>query len=301
MPRSEKPSVTLSEKVATDALTKVVDKMLGAGVTAARDQLKAWKTKKSIRNLYKKIYDIRRVKTIWQVEKEVDLGDFYYPSRVLIRMPEDNARRHLRVNFAYELPEQGNVVVTGSAGQGKSIFFRYLASQEMVRGEVIPVFLELRRLQSGDSLLRRILDEVAALGLPIEMTLLERLLQLGKFMLFLDGFDEVPEREHTEVISQLEQVARRYPSTRILVSSRPKLAIESSAFFRIIQMAPLQPGEFGNVVRRLASDEKTAERVIKELKNSASRIADLLTTPLIIRVRLAELPEQSRSVSAAAS
>ena len=45
--------------------------------------IKKWRAQSQIPTLYKKMKNFRMVKTIWQVEKEVDLGRFYYPSKIV--------------------------------------------------------------------------------------------------------------------------------------------------------------------------------------------------------------------------
>lgn len=47
-------------------------------------QIKAWKSARQTGTLYKRLKQIRFVKTIWQSEKEIDLARFYCDSRLLI-------------------------------------------------------------------------------------------------------------------------------------------------------------------------------------------------------------------------
>ena len=45
----------------------------------------------------------------------------------------------------------------GIAGQGKSTFLRYLTARELVIGERIPVFVELRRLTPAQSVIEAVI------------------------------------------------------------------------------------------------------------------------------------------------
>ena len=95
----------------------------------------------------KRIYATINVKTLWNVEKEVSLFEFYYPSRVLLPgSPSAYAPR-----LASELCVGSNLVIEGTAGQGKSIFLRYLYGRQafaLDTSKVLPVFIELRRVMT---------------------------------------------------------------------------------------------------------------------------------------------------------
>src|SRR5207247_2226157 len=70
--------------------------------------------------LHKRVKQLRQVKTILQSEREVDLMKFYHPSKVLI----GNICKE--VDKLSDLECNGNVLIEGTVGQGKTIFLRYL-------------------------------------------------------------------------------------------------------------------------------------------------------------------------------
>jgi hypothetical protein len=144
-----------------------------------------WRTQRHIDTLYKRIADTRRVKTIWQVDKAVDLTSLYCDSHVVIG---DKRKRILRVA---DFGAEENIVIQGIAGQGKSILLRYLCSNELSRGEYIPVFLELRRITGTTSLMDRIEHACLALGLDIDSRLFNALARSGRLLLLLDAYDEI--------------------------------------------------------------------------------------------------------------
>ena len=75
-------SITISAIAAKRGIERVVDDIYELGKSKFGQRLRRWKAKKQIDTLYRKIKQVRFVKTIWQVEKEVDLLRFYYPSKV---------------------------------------------------------------------------------------------------------------------------------------------------------------------------------------------------------------------------
>jgi len=261
---------SLMEAVATDAA-----KGAGAYVKA---ELKRWQTGRTLQQVYERSKQIRRVKTIWQVEKELDLLKFYYPSKI---KSSSEAPRvvHALKDFSFE----GNLVVRGIVGQGKSTFLRYLAARELEGGERLPIFIELRRLSETQSVLDAAIEEMKNLGLEgANADVVEYLGKASRLVFLLDGFDEVAESQVPALVQELESISLRLPNLRMIITSRPENAIERSAHFRVFDLAPLGAGEYAKVIARITDDETLAEEIVCGVKKSHESIARLLTTPLMV-------------------
>lgn len=261
---------------AKKALEKVIDDAYEVGKSQFGRQISRWKAKSKIDSIYKKMKNVRKVKTIWQVEKEVDLLKFYYPSKVIV----DDERKE--INDLSDFKYDGNIVIKGTIGQGKSIFSRFLTSQEMVKGKAIPVFIELRRIRKDQTLSAHLLRELKSLGLEMDEETFLFLAKAGKIILFLDGFDEVRESQRMDLITEIEHLAKSYDRLQILVSSRPNSGVESSPFFRVFKICALEGDEYEQVIAKMAYDEKTASNIIKGARAAKGKIAELLTTPLMV-------------------
>ncbi len=271
------PAATLGSAIAVKkAVEKLVEDIYDLGKGELGKQLSRWRAKAAIDGAYKKLKHIRNIKTIWQVEKAVDIAKFYYPSRVLVD------QKPVVVNDLADLPSHGNLIIEGTVGQGKSIFFRYLASRELVRGQVIPLFVELRRIRDGQSLTDHLRDELASLGLETDEDTLNFLAQHGKLTLFLDGFDEVPETRRANLVSDVEHFSRRHEKTRVLISSRPNSGVTASALFRVFHLAPLAGDDYEGVVHCLAHSEALSTQVVEGVRRIGASVISLLTTPLMV-------------------
>ena len=262
--------------VAKKALENVVDDAYQLGKAQMKSKIKRWKAKGKIEGIYKKIKNVRKVKTIWQVEKEVDLSQFYYPSKVMI----GNKRK--TIDDLSDFDYDGNIVIKGTIGQGKSIFFRFLTSEEMLKGKAIPLFVELRRVKKDQTLSAHLLQELKSLGLEMDEETFLFLAKAGKIILFLDAFDEVKETQRNDLISEIEHFAKSYENLRMLISSRPNSGIEASPFFRVFELCALEGKEYEQVIAKMAHDEKTASEIVKGVRHGEGRIAQLLTTPLMV-------------------
>jgi hypothetical protein len=258
------------------ALKKPLEDIYDLGKSKFSKKLAKWNADKNIKILYKKIASIQNVKTIWQIDKEVNLKYFYYPSKLII----DGARQ--TISNINKLPCETNVVIRGTVGQGKSIFLRYLCSQELRLGTSIPVFFELRKIQKDKSLKQLISIVLDSWGFEINDDLFDFYANSGKFIFILDGFDEIDPSLVLNVINELELFSEKYSSLKIIISSRPDSGIEKSAYFRVYDLAPLGVDDHQGILQKLIKNDEQEEIILKALRQSRTQIRELLTTPLMM-------------------
>jgi len=256
------------EKVAED-LYDFVSKQLGK-------KIKLWSTKRQIDKLYLRISHFRKVKTIWQIDKPVDIASFYCDAHFTF----ENKRK--KIHQIADLPEKDNILIEGIAGQGKSILLRYLCIKELYLGNYIPVFIELRRITNTCFLKDRIFAEFEALGLTVDEDLFQSLLASGKILLFLDAFDEIPDELKSKVLTDIEDIAASKDNLRIIVTSRPNQSIRHSQHFTVTSLDNLRGNEFKEVICKLAKNEEWAKNLIDHIDTKAKHVKDLLCTPLMV-------------------
>lgn len=260
-------------KKGVEIMLTTIGRSAGEGLPA---KLNKWKAAKSIKGATDRLSQVRMVKTIWQIDRAVDLLNFYYPSKLMVG---DERRQISRLE---DVPCTGNVVIQGTVGQGKSIFLRYLTTVEAVDGTCLPLFVELRRIRAGENLLDYVIREICALELVADLEVFEYLAARGLILLFLDAFDEVKEERRQELVTELELLARKHPALRIVITSRPGTGIERSTAFRVFELCQLDRTDLDGVIMRVCDDTSTATRIIAGLTNSGHPIYSLLTTPLMV-------------------
>lgn len=239
-------------------------------------KLKQWYTERQIEKLYRQIGKVRKVKTIWQIDKAVDLLEFYCDSHVVLN------KKRCKITKLSDFKTMDNILIQGIAGQGKSILLRYLCSVELGRGEYIPIFLELRRVSQTDPLKKRIFTAIESLGMDIDDELFDALVASGKILLLLDAFDEVPDELKARVLTDIEDLIARKPNIRVVVTSRPNENIRFSNHFNVIMLDNLRKEEYKVVIKKLASGQTWADTLIDHIEKQAMHIIDLLCTPLIV-------------------
>ena len=75
---------TVGSRLGANAISKVASDIYEFLKINASSSIKKWRAQKGIDDLYKRIESVRRVKTIWQIDHNVDLLDFYCPPHLLI-------------------------------------------------------------------------------------------------------------------------------------------------------------------------------------------------------------------------
>ncbi len=258
----------------------------------AKLQIIKWDTNKKVQILYKQINKVKLVKTLWQVDKAVDLSSFYCDSHLII----DGIRKKiLRLS---DLPIDRNILITGIAGQGKSIFLRYLCGKTLAEGKMVPVFIELRKIQINESLIEYIINFLNILKIKADNDIFEYFSEKGKIVLFLDGFDEIMDDIRSSVIRDIENLTLKYEKLRIIVTSRPEGGLEMLSSFEIIKLDNLLETEYQVVINKLLDDKKTAKNLIKQIEVNKSSVEELLVTPLLVTLLVMtyktyqEIPDQ---------
>lgn len=264
----------LATEAAKQGVKLIVNRLASKSEDSAKKALSQLNSKAKIDSLYRKMRHVRQVKTIWQLDKEIDLAEFYHPTKVII---DDQSRV---VKDLLDLGSHPGIVLQGTAGQGKSILMRYLTSREMVRGSVLPIFCELRRLRGGKTIQQLVLTELKNLGFPNDDSFFDWLAREGQALLLLDAFDEIPDDEREQIIFELEDLRKRYDNLQIVISSRPESDIGNCPLFRVLRLALLEDGDYQSVIARITGEPKLSGEIIEGVE--AHAIKELLTTPLMV-------------------
>jgi hypothetical protein len=230
-----------------------------------------------IKKLATTLSKIDKVKTIWSPEDEVSLSKFYYPSKLMI---DDTPKV---VNSERDLPD-GNLVIEGIVGQGKSIFMRYLACSLMPSTGVtkIPILLELRNISAKRTLDDSIFNFLKTVGISGGEEVFTHLASSGKLVLLLDGFDEVPDECVTDLIIEIDRLQILHPELRIIISCRPQSNIQNQVGFKILKLVPLTTSDYDPFVKKLISSTPKRIDVVDALNECPSNIQGIISTPLML-------------------
>jgi hypothetical protein len=274
-------TAALSIAAATHVMKKIIDDLYDLTKTTGTKLLSRSRAEIKETPVARAVHAITKVKTLWNIEKEVSLYDFYYPTS--IEFAEGLTKR---VNGIKDFGRVGNFVVQGTAGQGKSIFLRYLCGQELDPRHTtskLPIFVELRRIRSDLKLQDLILQTLERYKLPATRETWETIASSGKITLLLDAFDEIDPILSERTVSEIESLADIHrDKLQIIVTSRPDADIQRSTSFRVFKLAPLKDSDHQPFLKKICGDKDQADSLLKVLQASPSEVSGLLTTPLMM-------------------
>ena len=271
--------------IANKALSNVIDDIYTYLKRQASVSIKKADIQRKLPFLSDYIDSVRLVKTLWQIDKPVDVESFYCDSHVLLQK-KDKTEYRKKINFVSDLNSKGNFVIQGIAGQGKSILLRHLFINQAALGTHIPIFIELRRIQTNETLSTHISRFLQMLDLPADPTIIQVLLRSGKFMFFLDGFDEIADNQVISILNELEYLTSISRDCQFIITSRLNSPITMSPLFNVVSLDDLQGNEYQKLVRKLSDSKKYADAIITKIKARGPDIAELLCTPLLVTLLL---------------
>ena len=261
-------------KIISPLLTELLKGAKG-GITQG---LARWSAADYPKKIAKKLASADKVKTIWSPEKEVSLLSIYYPSYISVL-----SGSRTQINSLKDI-EEGNVVIEGIVGHGKSMFLRYLYLQELEgKGSgCLPIFIELRAISQKKSLKDLIYEALDKLEISGSDEIFDYLAKSGKLVLMLDGFDEIEDDNVSDSITQLEFFCEKYESLRIVVTSRPSNEIQKSRHFSKIKMCGLIASDYSQFLMKLGVKRIRANEIIYAIQESPSKVVELIDTPLML-------------------
>ena len=258
------------------AFGHVVEELYKSGKDKTQKAFKRWRTTRDLSRLASRIAHVRQVKTLWQVDRSVDLSTFYCEQHISL----DDSR--IRISSLSDFKSTDSLLIEGIAGQGKSIFLRYLCAVELVRAEYFPVFLELRRIQQNQTLLQGIIMAFRELGVEIDEEIFQDIAATKKLVLFLDGFDEVHDDLKPKMTVEIENIIAFNENLRVIVSSRLESGLAMCPKLHVCGLSDLEEHEYKKVIYKLLDDTALAKQLIEQVEAHPGGLKQLLTTPLMV-------------------
>jgi len=176
------------------------------------------------------------------------------------------------------------ITVIGDAGSGKSTLVKHLFLNCLKEKYRIPIIIELQHLNNYDNDLESyILEKIFENKLSPNKTILERLLNNGKFAFFLDGYDEIHSDSKYKIITNLNIFINKYNKNKFLLTSRPYSNVELVPLFHNHQVKKLTSTDIDGFVRKQLIDTVTADKILASIKEGkAQHIKSFLSNPLLL-------------------
>ncbi|MBX8625835.1 NACHT domain-containing protein [Pseudomonas glycinae] len=275
------PEVTTLTAVTSVArlLAPVLNGIYSAANSSIKSRLECWKAGEDLEKISEYYVRLASVKTIFSRDEAIPIDSFYYPSRVSFK------KRSKAVNRLSDLPD-GNLVVEGVVGQGKSIFMRHLALSILSdpAQQKIPIFVELRNITAKHPLKDLILKALKAIGIKADDEVINYLSKEKKLVLILDGFDEISDDLVIDTLSEIVDLKNQNPGLKTITSSRPQNAIQNISDFKVVTLEPLLPTDHDAFLRKLGVDSTRRVELVAAIQDSPEDIQDAISTPLMMSI-----------------
>lgn len=238
------------------------------------------------RNLYSK--------TIIHRTHPKQLDEFYQP----LYINEIGEKKHYKTTLDGEkristdsikklFTNQQFITLIGSAGSGKSTMVKYLFVNSIRTNFKIPIKIELRYLNEYDkSIIEYVQEKIFKVNmLESNEKIIEKLMKSGKFVFFLDGYDEIAVGRKERITKEIDDLVKLYGKNCYLLTSRPYTDIEFLPLFHNFDVCELNETEIKQfIVKQIPPNESEfIEKIIKAIDSPEnSSYKSFLRNPLLL-------------------
>ena len=213
------------------------------------------------------------------------LKDLYVP--LTIRSDTQNKDQFFEQkieSYPVELIKRFNrILITDTAGMGKSTLSKYLFLDAIEQGYGIPIFIEMRRLSREMPILDAIYNQINGLGKPFDSQLLLEFIQTGGFIFIFDGYDEISLSERAFVTANVQEFVSKANMNSFILTSRPENALASFGDFKCFKIKPLDREEAYELIQKYDRNGEVSNRLVNELNSGQyPSINEFLSNPLLV-------------------
>jgi len=213
----------------------------------------------------------------------VPLDQFYVPL---------NVHSHKQIINTPGIAELQNissrVIITGSAGCGKSMMMRHLLLDSIIANNKVPILIELRQFNASDTDLKSLIQETLQVHkFKLDSDYIDKALKAGHFILFLDGYDEVISARRNQVMKYIDAFVKYNDKNMVVISSRPDNELEGWAEFSLVKICALTLSQAQELVNKLPYDEELKTKFLSELTSGLfQKHESFLSNPLLLSIML---------------
>lgn len=224
------------------------------------------------------------INTLAFKERVKKLKDIYIPLSLCL---SENSRdkKAIQIN-AYPkdlLDKYQRVLITDTAGMGKSTLMKRMFLDVIDNKHGIPFFVELRRISSTNDILNEISVQLGGLDNKFDSDLLTRLFREGGNIFFFDGYDEIPSQQKSFVTSNIQEFVSKVPDNKFILTSRPEEELAGLGNFQEFRIKELKKEESYELLRKYDNQGNISKLLINKLKSgNYTMISDFLKNPLLV-------------------
>lgn len=219
------------------------------------------------------------------------LKDLYIPL-TLVKEKQNNRGNTEKLKIdAYPtafITKYNKILVTDTAGMGKSTLTKYLFLNIIDNGYGIPIYIEMRRLKKDRTVLMEIQEQMNSLTKDFDTKLLLEFIKTGGFVFFFDGYDEISLEDRSVVTTNVQDFVSKAGNNVFVLTSRPEQALACFGDFQVFKINPLAKEEAYELLSKYDNYGETSIKLIGELKTGQYNMIDeFLKNPLLVSLLFA--------------
>ena len=174
------------------------------------------------------------------------------------------------------------VLITDTAGMGKSTLVKKIFLETINNQAAIPLFIELRKLSKENTILTLIQEQLNAINRDFNQKLLLDLLAQGGFIILLDGYDEIKQQDKAFVTEELLTFISKTHKNKFILTSRPENSLSSFGDFQNFTIAPLKKQEAFSLLKKYDNSDEIAPLLIQRIEEEIVNMKEFLVNPLLV-------------------
>lgn len=229
------------------------------------------------------------IKTFMFRENGVPFYSIYYHIAIRRNNPNTNSKEILNVDKDIKNIFTNNkcITVIGSAGSGKTMLVKHLFLSAVKEAELIPVMVEFRKIDNSETIHGFIKGKIFNL-LKVDDTLFDSIINSGKFLFILDGYDEIPGTILAKRVKEIENFTEKYFSNYYFLTSRPGVEAEVLPRFSTYHICDLKEKDIFPFIDQQCMYITEGYTLAKKIKEAIKKAAvinaydDYFKNPLLL-------------------
>jgi GTPase SAR1 family protein len=196
--------------------------------------------------------------------------DIYYPTKLSYN------KSIISTDSVKDLFSKHNfITIIGDAGSGKSTLIRHLFITSFIESYKAPIFIALRDLDTKRSDLEvYVRENILQNKLAPSDNYLNKLLEDGDFLFFLDGYDEIKSTDKHEITKNIANFIDKFPKNNYILTSRPYSNIEYFKNFHNYQIQDLEKLDQIAFIKQQIKDTRLSEKIVESIKETEENYID---------------------------
>lgn len=284
---------TISQPIITEFVKKIITPKLDSFIKSCKlkyNELLIPKSEHFQEYLYRTYNKYSIINTLVFKNEQRLLKDIYIPLTICKNAlnKQDSEKETINGYPTHLMTKYNKILITDTAGMGKSTLTKRIYLDIIEQGYGIPIYIEMRRLNSKRPILDEIREQISALNKDFDLDLLYLFIQTGGFIFILDGYDEISLRDRRFVTSNIQDFISKAGNNIFILTSRPEDSLACFGDFQRFKINSLTQTEAYELLRKYDTQGEISQLLISELETRKYKMIDeFLKNPLLVSLLFA--------------